>query len=81
MLQVDEDAIDIAAVHEKCDAIETLWIADGHVVMLFKLLRAVTRPKNSWVVAKSIYCHELRKICTVLRIDEITSGERWATVR
>ena len=79
MLQVDKDAINCAAVHEKCDTIETLWITDGHVVMLLQFLRGVARPENSLVVVKSIYCHEFRKICTFLRIDEITCGERWAT--
>ena len=59
MLQVDNDAINRGAVHEKCGAIEALWIANGHVMVLLKLLRGVARPKDSLVVVESIYCHEL----------------------
>ena len=58
MLQVNDDSFDAAAVHKKRDAIEAIWIADGYVVMLFKFLRGVARPKDGLIVFKSIYCHE-----------------------
>ena len=59
MLKMDNDAVNRASIHEKCDAIEALWITDGHVMVMLKLLRGVTRSKDSLVVVESIYWHEL----------------------